>query len=520
MPCEMKGKRKRLEIKDKILLVEASKAGKTRADLAKEYGIDPTTVTKILREEKKISWAQRVEDGTVITRKSCKKPLNKELDNELCDWVTQTTSRGVYLQKNAIKARALALAKEKNITGFTASNGWFGNFCKRKSVGIIKFAGEAQTVTQETIENWKPVLGQLIDKYDPYDIYNMDECALFYQQAPRKTYAVKGQHIKGHKFSKIKLTVLLGANMTGTHKLTPLVIGKSKTPRCLRPFILKNRRLPCIYRNNESAWMTCKIFTEYMKKINSKMIAMERKIIIILDNHVSHFVTSVKLTHVKLAYFPPNTTSVLQPLDAGVISDFKNKYRQELMNYAIERHQIDKNFVLEQNTITVLQAMQFTHKAWSRVEPSTIANCFRKAHFVKTVSETSEEPEVIFDDNQLEVLGQLMQQYAEEFSIEVSDTNSYLNLEDDCDLNHRHDSDELEEEGNDPTDDEIESIEPEPEPEPTLGRLFDAIHVIKSFCLHRDIEISLSIDEVNQLLHQERVKVQKQSKITDFFVLQ
>jgi hypothetical protein len=58
--------------------------------------------------------------------------------------------------------------------------------------------------------------------------------------------------------------------MTGTIKMKPLVIGKSKSPRCLKG--VKN--LPLEYAHNASAWMTASIFEDYLcnwdRQLNKK----------------------------------------------------------------------------------------------------------------------------------------------------------------------------------------------------------------------------------------------------------
>jgi len=43
----------------------------------------------------------------------------------------------------------------------------------------------------------------------------------------------------------------------------------------------------------------------------------------------------------------PNTTSATQPLDAGIIKNFKVKYRQLLLNYVIASNEL--SFDIEDN---------------------------------------------------------------------------------------------------------------------------------------------------------------------------
>jgi hypothetical protein len=68
--------------------------------------------------------------------------------------------------------------------------------------------------------------------YKQCDIFNADKTALFYKCMPDKTLTFKNEKCNGSKHSKERLTLLLAVNMTGTNKLKPLIIGKSKKPRC------------------------------------------------------------------------------------------------------------------------------------------------------------------------------------------------------------------------------------------------------------------------------------------------
>jgi hypothetical protein len=52
----------------------------------------------------------------------------------------------------------------------------------------------------------------------------------------------------------------------------------------------------------------------------------KRNVLVLLDNASVHD-TSLNLSNVEFLYLPPNTTSHLQPLDAGIIASFKKQYK-------------------------------------------------------------------------------------------------------------------------------------------------------------------------------------------------
>ena len=75
----------------------------------------------------------------------------------------------------------------------------------------------------------------LCDGYEAKDIFNADETGMFFRAMPTKSIVTKGDSCIGGNNAKDRITVLLAASATG-EKLRPLVIGKSKKPRCFYGF--------------------------------------------------------------------------------------------------------------------------------------------------------------------------------------------------------------------------------------------------------------------------------------------
>ena len=88
-------------------------------------------------------------------------------------------------------------------------------------------------------------------------------------------------------------------------KLMPLVIGKSKKPRCFKHIDIE--KLPVRYHWNTKSWMTLTIFQDWVNNLNSKMKAEGLKILLLLDNAPIH-PKDLEMRNIKLFYFPPNTT--------------------------------------------------------------------------------------------------------------------------------------------------------------------------------------------------------------------
>jgi len=141
--------------------------------------------------------------------------------------------------------------------------------------------------------------------------------------------------------------------------------------------------------------MTGNIWKEWLKKIDRQMRARKRKIVMLRDNCAAHN-GDIQLANVKVVFMPPNTTSLIQPMDQGIIANFKRHYRslvlRQLMG-VIETTDDGGRAAELARKLTLLDSMHMQKEAWSRVTTSTIINCYRRASFVKDTSEAATDTE-------------------------------------------------------------------------------------------------------------------------------
>ena len=105
----------------------------------------------------------------------------------------------------------------------------------------------------------------------------------------------------------------------------PWLLESPKTP-------VASEDTPCpalglTYHANTKAWMTT--LKTWLKRVNHQMRTQNRKILLFMDNCGAH--PHLDLSHIELAFLPPNTTSKLQPMDAGIIQATKMTYRKMLL---------------------------------------------------------------------------------------------------------------------------------------------------------------------------------------------
>ena len=188
--------------------------------------------------------------------------------------------------------------------------------------------GESGSIDTAVVTDWQEKLPSIIEDYAPCDIYNMDETGVFYRQLPDRTLRIRSEECKGGKKSKKRLTAALCCSMIGEFEKT-LVIGRCEKPRCFKNISVN--ALPVTWKFNKKAWMDTSIFSEWLKDFDRRMQRQKRNILLFIDNAPGH-PKDTKTTNIKVVYLPKNTTSELQPLDQGIIQNFKQHYRKRLQS--------------------------------------------------------------------------------------------------------------------------------------------------------------------------------------------
>ncbi|XP_066960710.1 tigger transposable element-derived protein 1-like [Macrobrachium rosenbergii] len=192
----------------------------------------------------------------------------------------------------------------------------------------------------------------------------------------------------GFKAYKERLTLLLGGNVAG-YKLKPLMIYHSEIPRALKR--IDKHMLPVHYHHNKKAWMTAMLFEDWFVHCfipEVKDYCRENKILFkilsILNNAPSHPQNIGDIDEsVKVVFLPPNTTSLIQPMDQGFVAMFKAYYLWNMFAQAVEATDNEekdlRTFCKEFN---VLNSILSTGKVWKEMRKRT-----------KEEEEIEEEPE-------------------------------------------------------------------------------------------------------------------------------
>lgn len=398
-------KRKSYNIKEKLDIIEKVKSGISKAKIKRDFGIPEGTIRGWVAEEKKLrSFVDKVDETSGLQRKKTRLGSNTSVDDCLYTWFVQKRSEGVPISGPAIKWQAEKFHKDLKLEGdFSASDGWLWRWQKRHGIGEIKISGEARSNDVQGAEQFLKPFQELVQKenYSDEQLYNCDETALYYRMLPSKSLDMKSFPNKaGLKLSKDRVTLLFCTNKTGSHKLLPVCIGKSKNPRCFKNQDMQ--QLPVVYKNSANAWMTAALFLDWFNnhfvpsvQAYLKKRRLEPKALLLLDNCPAHPPAESLISKdgkVKVLYLPKNTTALIQPLDQGIINAFKVNYRRELIKSLLSSDDEITKFL---KSMTLKEVAYVVGIAWNAISNITVMNCWRKVCSATIIPEQTDTEETV-----------------------------------------------------------------------------------------------------------------------------
>ncbi len=229
----------------------------------------------------------------------------------------------------------------------------------------------------------------VISKFDPNCVFNLDETALFYQQTSNRSYVHCKGNRSGGKKSKNRITITLIASFGG-EKLPIQVIGKSKQPRIFKKDPPDEHSL--WYMSQDNAWQSEETFEQLILKINKVAKDKSKNYLILLDNCSCHLSlckkldpdsssqTCFKYEWLTFLFLPKNSTSITQPMDQGVIRLLKCKYQDMQMMDYFDLIEKDDQCTLSLTKFSDLgKVIKWIVSAWKEVQADTIQKCFMKA---------------------------------------------------------------------------------------------------------------------------------------------
>ncbi|XP_046145336.1 jerky protein homolog-like [Osmia bicornis bicornis] len=353
--------------------------------VAKKYNVNRSTIWRIKYNAPKVM--EFVDKGKIQRKRRRVKPsLYDALEQSLLAWFIERRTVGDFISNDVIMQKARELKDSMGLPlDFKVSRGWLDGFKKRHNIALVKVYGESASADEDAAIRFCNDFIKLLEEDDSINIdniYNMDEAGLLWKALPSKTLIERKEKVvKGYKSRKERITVALCANVSGTHKLMPLVINKFENPRALKHC---KSNLPVIFKSQKNAWMTQVLFRDWYENYFKPSVrayqlnkGVTGKVILLLDNCAGHTVPPELLDadNFKIMYLPPNTTSLIQPMDQGIIAKLKCLYRHKTLRKTITYPCGISKF---QKQFTLKDCIEILHESWSEVSANNIINSWKK----------------------------------------------------------------------------------------------------------------------------------------------
>uniref|UniRef100_UPI00358FA229 tigger transposable element-derived protein 1-like n=1 Tax=Myxine glutinosa TaxID=7769 RepID=UPI00358FA229 len=397
LPCgsSSKKQRKSIDLEEKQKIIRQREGGKSVIAIARDFGKSRSTIMTIMKNKEKILQAVKGSASMKTTRltKFREGPISK-MEKMLMTWIEDQTQKRVSLSTLTITAKAKSLFKMlKQQAGadydkeFSASSGWFKHFKLRHGLHHVKVSSESVSAHSTAAAEFIDTSDKLIVEgaYLPQQIINMDETSLYWKRMPERSFIHKeAKSMPGFKVFKDRVTVMLGGSVAG-FKMKPFVVWHRENPRAFKN--INKHTMPVYYRANQKSWMTQALFQDallncYAGDLERYCIeeGVEFKILLILHNAPGHppFIGDLH-PNIKVVFLPPNTTSLIQPMDQGAIAAFKSNYLRRTFAMAISATKDDektlKEFWKEYNMYHCIKNIAW---AWDDVTKQCMIGVWKK----------------------------------------------------------------------------------------------------------------------------------------------
>ena len=376
------------------ILKQLFASGKKIEIFAKESNIPLKTLQEWIRKKEKIfsSCIEYSGKRNLGSGKETLIPYNIEM--EIVDWFLNVRAFGIPISGKIIKARAAYLIKEKGLdVNLNFSDGWLDKFKKRYNICSRK--GGSKIVRSDDCE--LKVITEFINiikekilsgKYE--SIINIDETGIYYDYPIDYTLdirATKRVQIKSTGREKERITVVLGIDYLNTTNVIPLIILKGGSEQSLNQVCTSDDYVLSFQKNS---WCDEKQFVKFIS-----LLPKNKKILLILDNFKGHKTEYVykyindNYPLIEMLSLPPNTTSILQPLDVGINKTFKTYIKEFYLAWLIENFNKNKALPKLPKKLRTNLLVKWIQTSWKNITFELIQKSFEFCGYTENETVTS-----------------------------------------------------------------------------------------------------------------------------------
>lgn len=387
-------KRKRvvLTLKEKMDICARLEKGESRKALTQEYNVGMSTLYDIKAHKAQLLrfFASSDSNKALERRRTLHTPKLEHLDRVLYEWFLGRRAEGVPVSGPMLIEKAKDFYEQMQLTEpCVFSGGWLWRFKARHGIKKLDASSEKQAADHQAAEQFCGFFRSLTAEHGltPEQVYNADETGLSWQRWP----GPEGGPVPGGRQSRDRLTVLMCANATGSHRIKPLVIGKCGGPRASKGI----QHLPVAYRAHGNAWADRAVFSDWFHHVFAPSVREHfqalglpegSKAVLLLDSSRAHPQESELVSeNICTIFLPASAASLIQPMDQGIRRDFMRNFISSpaALQGSHPRH-------------TVNDALCSVACAWDAVSSAVFSRAWRKLWPEAMLAEGSsseEEPE-------------------------------------------------------------------------------------------------------------------------------
>jgi hypothetical protein len=91
---------------------------------------------------------------------------------------------------------------------------------------------------------------------------------------------------------------------------------------------------------------------------------------------------TLELSSMTLVFLPPNVTSIVQPLDSGIITIFKIQYKKKLLLWVLSQYDGVTLNDIRKVVPNIKHAIMWSYEVWSELDAQIVKNCWRMVHIL------------------------------------------------------------------------------------------------------------------------------------------
>ena len=202
-----KRQRRSWSLDDKMKMIRAVDAGSSYVQVAREFNTNESTVRTVVKNREEVTkhFSEALPRSAVYVTRVTKDPFLQSTEKAVFVWLQDCYAKSLPVASKHIMVKAKSVhtalmdrsdmdaAAKEQFSNFHASRGWLQNFIKRYDLSNKVVSGESASADKEAAERYPAEFRKVVTDggYQPCQVFNADETALFWKRMPDRTYVAR-----------------------------------------------------------------------------------------------------------------------------------------------------------------------------------------------------------------------------------------------------------------------------------------------------------------------------------------